>query len=241
MERETLEKNLKLVEERIQKACQRAGRNRSEVEIVAVTKTHPPEVVQAAAALGVKIFGENKVQEARAKIHETGDGLRWDLIGHLQTNKTRDAVRLFELIHSVDSLRLAEVLDKEAAQAGKNQRVLLEVNVSGEKSKFGILPDQLDGTLKSMNALPHLIVEGFMTMAPFSDDPEKARPCFRRLREQRDRTSRESGIPLPHLSMGMSGDFEVAVQEGATLVRIGTAIFGKRRSIRKASEDFEPN
>ncbi len=193
-------------------------------------------MVRAAAALGMKIFGENKIQEAHAKIPEAGGGLCWHMIGHLQTNKARDAIRLFDLIHSVDSLRLAEVLDREAAQAGKSQRVLLEVNVSGEKSKFGIPPDQLNDVLKSVNALRHLVVEGLMTMTPFSDDPQKARPYFQQLREHRDRVSRKSGMALPHLSMGMTGNFEVAVEEGATLVRIGTAIFGERRSIRKASE-----
>ena len=237
MKREALEKNIRVVEERIEAACDRAGRKRSDVEIVAVTKTHPPDVVRTAAALGLRIFGESKVQEARLKIPDVGDGLRWDLIGHLQTNKARDAVRLFELIHSIDSLRLAEAVEKEAAQAGKCQRVLLEVNVSGEKSKFGIAPDRLDETLRSVNTLPHVAVEGLMTMAPFAEDPEKARPYFRRLREIRDRACHDSGIPLPHLSMGMSGDFEAAVEEGATLVRVGIALFGERRAAKKTVED----
>jgi pyridoxal phosphate enzyme (YggS family) len=179
------------------------------------------------------VFGENKVQEARAKIPQTGESLRWDMIGHLQTNKAREAVQLFELIHSVDSLRLAQALDNEAAKLGKHQRVLLEVNVSGEKSKFGIRPDDLAGLLQSINALPHTLVEGLMTMAPYSDDPEKSRPYFQNLRRLRDEASASTGIPLPHLSMGMTGDFEVAIEEGATLVRIGTAIFGERRSARK--------
>jgi len=231
------EKNLRHVRERIDAACNRAGRKTSEVEIIAVTKTHPPETVRAAAALGLRIFGESKIQEARVKIPESGGGLRWDLIGHLQSNKARDAVRLFDLIHSVDSLRLAEVLEKEASAAGKTQRVLLEVNVSGEKSKFGIAPEELETVLKSVNALPHLAVEGLMTMAPFAEDPEKARPYFHRLRELRDRTGRASAIPLPQLSMGMSGDFEIAIEEGATLVRIGTAIFGERRARKPALED----
>lgn len=237
MKREALEINLRGVEERIKAACERARRDRSEIEIVAVSKTHPPETVREAASLGVGIFGENKVQEARAKIPECGNGLRWDFIGHLQTNKAREAVHYFDVIHSVDSLRLAEALSKEAALAGKNQRVLLEVNVSGEKSKFGIPPEDLTGVLGSVNALPHLTVEGLMTMAPFSDDPEKARPHFRRLRELRAQAATRTGIPLPQLSMGMTDDFEVAVEEGATLVRIGTAIFGERRSKKIVLED----
>lgn len=231
-----LEKNLRDVLGRVDSACLRAGRSRAQVEIVAVSKTHPPETVREAARLGLRVFGENKVQEARAKIPETGDSLRWDMIGHLQTNKARDAVRLFELVHSVDSLRLAQALDDEAAKLGKNQRMLLEVNVSGEKSKFGIRPDDLVGLLQSINALPHTSVEGLMTMAPYSDDPEKSRPYFQDLRRLRDETSASTDIPLPHLSMGMTGDFEVAIEEGATLVRIGTAIFGERRSAKQPAK-----
>jgi len=237
VESEVLEKNLQLVETRVARACVRAGRPRSAVEIVAVSKTHPPEAVRQAASMGVRIFGESKIQEARAKIPESGGGLRWDFIGHLQSNKAREAVQLFELIHAVDSPKLAEILDKEADQAGKNQCVLLEVNVSGEKSKFGIKPDQLAASLAAINGLTHLTVEGLMTIAPFSDDQEKARPFFRCLRELRDRAQCETGIPLPHLSMGMTGDFEVAIEEGATLVRIGTALFGKRFSPKKSLED----
>lgn len=228
-----LEENLRILEERVKSACNRAGRNRGQIEVVAVSKTHAPETVRAAARLGLRVFGENKVQEARAKIPEAGDSLRWDMIGHLQTNKAREAVRLFELIHSVDSQRLAEALDAEAAKLGKHQRVLLEVNVSGEKSKFGIPPEELATILRQVNALPHIAVEGLMTMAPYSDDPEKSRPYFRQLRRLRDETCESTGIPLPHLSMGMTGDFEVAIEEGSTLVRIGTAIFGERRSARK--------
>jgi pyridoxal phosphate enzyme (YggS family) len=231
-----IERNLRLVRERIDAACNRAGRDPTGVEIVAVTKTHPPEIVRAAAALGLKIFGESKVQEARAKIPEVGGNLRWDLIGHLQTNKAREAVRLFDLIHSVDSTRLAEALETEAAKAGKNQRILLEVNVSGENSKFGIAPDRLAETLAAVNAMQHLAVEGLMTMAPFSDNPEKSRPYFHELRRLRDSTRARLDIPLPLLSMGMTGDFEIAVEEGSTLLRIGTAIFGERQSIRTAAE-----
>ena len=232
-----LGKNLRLIEERIEAACRRGGRKRSEIEIVAVTKTHPPDTVRQAAAVGLKVFGESKIQEARVKIPEVGGVLRWDFVGHLQTNKAREAVRLFELIHSVDTVHLAEALEREAGNAGKNQRVLLEVNVSGERSKFGIAPGQLADALQRINPFPHLIVEGLMTMAPYSEDPEKARPYFRKLRELRDRVGALTGVPLPQLSMGMTGDFEVAVEEGATLLRVGTAIFGERRAARNKQID----
>ena len=198
--------------------------------MLAVSKGRAPASVSAMAELGQTLFGENRVQEAKAKIGLCPGRLRWHMIGHLQTNKARDAVALFELIHSVDSAKLAGELNKWAGPAGKTQPILLEINVSGEASKSGLKPGDLAATLEQIKALPRIEIRGLMTMAPFAEDPEKARPHFRRLRELRDEVENRFGGQLPELSMGMSHDFEVAVEEGATLVRIGTAIFGERRT-----------
>lgn len=220
--------NLEQVRRRIAAACARAGRDPGSVTLLAVSKGQPPEMVRAAAELGLTLFGENKVQEARAKIPLCPDRLRWHLVGHLQTNKARDAVQWFEMIQSVDSLRLAEELQKQAEKAAKTVPVLLEVNVAGEASKFGYRPEQLLAELPALNALPRLEIRGLMTLAPWTPEPEKVRPVFRRLRELKTECEQRLGAPLEHLSMGMSGDFEVAIEEGATLVRIGTALFGPR-------------
>jgi pyridoxal phosphate enzyme (YggS family) len=198
------------------------------VTLLAVTKTHPPELVAEAAKLGLTLFGENKVQEAKPKIPLCPARLRWHMIGHLQSNKCRDAVELFELIQSVDSLPLAEELNKRAEQAAKTVPILLEVNIVGEASKFGYKPEQLLLDLEKLNALPRLEIHGLMTVPPYSPLPEKVRPVFRRLGELREQCQQALGAPLPHLSMGMSGDFEVAIEEGATIVRVGTALFGER-------------
>jgi pyridoxal phosphate enzyme (YggS family) len=220
--------NLEQVRRRIAAACERAGRDPASVTLLAVSKGQPPEVVRAAAELGLTLFGENKVQEARAKIPLCPGRLRWHLVGHLQTNKARDAVQWFEMIQSVDSLRLAEELQKQAEKAAKTVPVLLEVNVAGEASKFGYRPEQLLAELPALNAFPRLEIRGLMTLAPWTPEPEKVRPVFRRLRELKAECEQRLGAPLEHLSMGMSGDFEVAIEEGATLVRIGTALFGPR-------------
>ncbi len=220
--------NLEQVRRRIAAACERAGREPASVTLLAVSKGQPPEVVRAAADLGLTLFGENKVQEARAKIPLCPGRLRWHLVGHLQTNKARDAVQWFEMIQSVDSLRLAEELQKQAERAARTVPVLLEVNVAGEASKFGYRPEQLLAELPALNALPRLEIRGLMTLAPWTPEPEKVRPVFRRLRELKTECEQRLGAPLEHLSMGMSGDFEVAIEEGATLVRLGTALFGPR-------------
>lgn len=217
------------LEERIAAACERARRKREEIVLVAVSKTHPPDVIAEAAALGVRVFGENKVQEARAKIPLCPSHLSWHMVGHLQSNKAKWAVELFDVIHSVDSEKLARLLDAEAAERGRTIDILLEVNVSGEASKFGLKPEAVRPVLEAANACSRLQVRGLMTMAPLSPDPERARPYFARLRELRDKLSAETGIPLPDLSMGMSGDFEPAIEEGATMIRIGTLLFGERR------------
>jgi hypothetical protein len=220
--------NLESLRRRIGAACERAGRDPASVTLVAVSKGQPPAVVRAAAELGLTLFGENKVQEAKAKIPLCPGRLRWHLIGHLQTNKARDAVHFFELIHSVDSLHLAEEIQRQADKAAKSVAVLIEVNVAGEASKFGYRPAALLQELAALNALPRLEIHGLMTLAPWSPDPERARPHFRRLRELKQECEQRLGAPLAHLSMGMSGDFEPAIEEGATLVRIGTALFGER-------------
>ncbi len=196
--------------------------------MLAVAKTQPPEVVRAAAELGLTLFGENKIQEAKAKIPLCPDRLRWHFIGHLQTNKCRDAVSLFEMIQSVDSLPLAQELQKRAEQAAKTMPILLEINVAGEGSKFGYQPERMLTEFKEIISLSRLEVHGLMAIPPFTPVPEKARPHFRRLRELREQCEQLLGAPLPHLSIGMSGDFEIAIEEGATIVRIGTALFGER-------------
>ncbi len=220
--------NLASVQKRMRAACERAGRLGSSVSLLAVSKGHPPEAVAALAGLGQALFGENKVQEAKAKMPRCPGRLRWHMIGHLQTNKAREAARLFEMVQSVDSLRLAEELNKHADQAARTLPILLEVNVAGEASKFGYQPELLLGELKALNSLSRLEIHGLMTIAPWTPTPEKVRPVFRRLREIRSQCEDLLGAPLPHLSMGMTGDFEVAIEEGATLVRVGTALFGDR-------------
>jgi len=224
-----LSEGLREVQERIAQACRRGGREASEVTLVAVTKGQPPEVVRAAASLGLDLFGENKVQEAKGKIALCPARLRWHMIGHLQTNKARDAVHFFEMIQSIDSLRLAEEVNRCAEKAGRTMPVLIEVNVAGEASKFGYRPETLLAEFDRLNGQRRLEIHGLMTMAPWAPDPEKVRPVFRRLRELKGECEARLGAPLEHLSMGMSSDFEVAIEEGATIVRVGTAIFGDRR------------
>ncbi len=215
--------NLARIQERIAAAARRAGRDPARITLVAASKTVPPEGVVAAAAAGLRVFGENRIQEAQPKMAALASltaraGLRWHFIGHLQTNKAK-AATAFDMIESVDSLHLAEAL---AQRLTAPLPILLEVNMTGETSKAGLPPDAVVATVEAIRALPHLRVEGLMTMAPESADPETARPVFRALRELGDR------VGLTTLSMGMTNDFEVAVEEGATLVRIGRAIFGAR-------------
>jgi len=224
--------NLSSVRQRMHAACERVGRDPASVLLLAVTKSQPPETVSAAAALGLTLFGENRVQEAKAKIPQCSSPLRWHMIGHLQTNKGRDAVELFAMIQSVDSLHLAQELNKRAEQAAKTLPVLLEVNLAGEASKFGYPPERLLAELKTLNALPRLEIHGLMTMPPWAPEPERARPYFRQLRELKARGEQALGAPLPHLSMGMTGDFEVAIEEGATIIRVGTALFGERPAVK---------
>jgi len=223
-----LAENLKAIQQRMAAACARAGRAPGTVTLIAVTKGQPPEAVAEAAKLGLALFGENKVQEAKAKIPLCPGRLHWHLVGHLQTNKCRDAVELFEMIHSVDSLHLAQEINKRAEQAARTMPILLEVNAAGEASKFGYSPERLLAEFSQINALPRLEIHGLMTVPPWTPNPEKARPLFRQLRQLKDQCEQLLGAPLPSLSMGMTGDFEVAIEEGATIVRIGTALFGER-------------
>lgn len=235
--RVTFAENLNSIRQRIAAACARAGRDPADVTLLAVSKTHPPETIRAAVEAGQLLFGENKIQEAKAKIPLSPGRARWHFIGHLQSNKVRDAVDLFEMIQGVDSLAIAREISKRAAQAAKTMPVLIEVNVAGEGSKFGYQPEQLLAELNELNALPKIEIHGLMAIPPFMPVPEQARPYFRRLRELKGECEQRLGVPLPQLSMGMSGDFEVAIEEGATLVRIGTALFGARESrFQRAAE-----
>jgi pyridoxal phosphate enzyme (YggS family) len=231
----SLPENLESIQQRIRAACDRAGREVSSVTLLAVTKGQPPEVVDEAARLGLAIFGESKIQEAKGKIPLCSGRLRWQMIGHLQSNKVRDAVELFEMIQSMDSLSLAEEINKRADQAGKTMPILLEVNLAGEASKFGYGPEKLLGDLLKINALPRLEVHGLMTVPPYTTDPQRLRPIFQQMRELKQRCEDLLGAPLPQLSMGMSGDFEIAIEEGATIVRIGTALFGARAKPNRES------
>ncbi|MDR2612863.1 MAG: YggS family pyridoxal phosphate-dependent enzyme [Deltaproteobacteria bacterium] len=215
---------LAAVRERIARAAERAGRDPAGVSLLAVSKTFPPEAVESFLAAGQRDFGESYIQEARDKIPAVGGDARWHFIGHLQTNKARYAARLFPVIHALDSLELASELNRRLVAEGRSVEAYVQVNVSGEDSKGGIGPGELPEFLDALAAYAAVIPVGLMTMPPFDPDPETARPHFRRLRELRDR----SAPALKGLSMGMSGDYEVAVEEGATVVRVGTALFGGR-------------
>jgi pyridoxal phosphate enzyme (YggS family) len=225
--------NLEQIQQAIAAACARAGRDPASVALLAVSKGHPPDAVRAAAELGLRLFGENKVQEGKAKIPLCPSRLQWHMIGHLQSNKCRDALLFFQMIQGVDSLPLSEELNQWADKLAKRTPILLEVNLAGEASKFGYAPDQLLWEIAEINRLPRLEIHGLMTMAPWTPEPEKVRPVFRQLRELKTECEQILGAPLPHLSMGMSGDFAVAIEEGATIVRIGSALFGPRQAWKK--------
>jgi len=218
------------VQRRIAEACRRAGRNPEEVRLLAASKTRGPECIQEAATGGLTFFGENRVQEAKQKIPLCPTALTWHLIGHLQTNKVKDAVNLFNLIQSVDSLKLLLAIETAAEAAGRVLPVFLEINVSGESSKYGLAPEAVPGVLQAANGMRRVEIQGLMTIPPLAEDPEHARPFFRNLRELRDRWRQETGFELRELSMGMSHDFEVAIEEGATWIRLGTILFGKRNT-----------
>ena len=231
----SIAENLERVREQIAQSAAKTGRTADDIELVAITKTHPPEKVREAVEAGQTLFGESRVQEARDKIPELPSNLRWHFVGHLQKNKIRHALPLFELFHSVDSLALAQEMDRIAADEGMHPRVLLEVNVAGEGSKFGFAPDKLREQMEALIALQRLSILGLMTIPPLAEEAEASRRYFVQLRELHDRLQTEFHVDLPQLSMGMTQDFPIAVEEGATLVRVGTAIFGERRGASKSA------
>ncbi len=225
---ETFVDRLEEIQRRINSACERVGRDPAEVNLLGVTKKILPDQITEASDAGKVIFGENRVQEAKQKIPLCPGHLEWHMIGHLQRNKVKDAVSLFSMIHSVDSHRLLETVNSAGEEAGKNMPVCLEINVSGESSKYGLDPDEVPALLEQCGSMMNVDVVGLMTMPPFTEDPEDARPHFKRLCELRDQWRESTGFDLSELSMGMTGDFEIAVEEGATWIRLGTILFGGR-------------
>lgn len=226
--------NIAHIREKFATAARRAGRDSNDIELMAVTKTVPPERIGEAYSAGIRLFGENRVQEFESKVSSLRDlpGARFHMIGHLQTNKAARAAELFSSVESVDSLRLARKLDSAAVQLGERLPVLIEINIGGELAKSGVAPDstELEGLLTAAPSLPHLEFRGLMTVPPYHDDPERSRPYFLRVRDLADEIRRRKlpAVTMDVLSMGMSHDFEIAIQEGATRVRVGTAIFGER-------------
>ncbi len=221
------------VKANIARAAAKSGRSPDEIKVVAVTKTHGPDVVAEALDAGLEIIGENKVQEAAWKKPLSPSGQEWHMIGHLQTNKVRQAMEIFDCFHSVDSLKLIDRMDRVAGEIFKSPRILLEVNVSGEKSKTGMSIDEIPRAIERVMSSKSFWLEGLMTMAPFSENSEDSRPYFNKLRQLRDEMSEKFNIPLKELSMGMSGDYLVAVEEGATFVRLGTVLFGDRPKLKR--------
>ncbi len=224
-----VEDNLQTIRREVEVAAGRTGRDPSGIRIVAVSKTFPAEAVEEAARCGQTRFGENRVQEAQGKIPEVRHaGLEWHLIGHLQSNKVRQAIELFDIVETVDSEKLARRLDRVCGETGRTLRILVQANIGEEEQKAGADLGALEPLIRAVVPLEHLQLRGLMAIPPFFEDPELSRPYFRRLASLRDQMQDRVGIPLPELSMGMSSDFAVAVEEGATIVRIGTAIFGRR-------------
>jgi pyridoxal phosphate enzyme (YggS family) len=225
-------RNVLSIHERIAKAADKCGRSLDKIFLLAVSKTFPPDFIVRAVEAGIRRFGENRVQEAELKIPQLQKihGLEWHLVGHLQANKARRAAELFDVIHSVDSVKLATKLNQASKEAGKILSVLLQVDLADESTKFGAEPGQIRELVEAIHGLSSLRLDGLMIIPPFFDDPENVRPYFARLRELRDKMEAEQPgcLGLKHLSMGMSHDFEQAIQEGATILRIGTAIFGER-------------
>ncbi|UCD17677.1 MAG: YggS family pyridoxal phosphate-dependent enzyme [Candidatus Zixiibacteriota bacterium] len=223
-----IEENIKIIMDQIEVAAGRSGRSAGEITLVAISKTHLAAAIEAAISYGITDIGESRIQEAEPKITSLGNIARWHMVGHLQTNKAKKAVRLFDMVQSVDSLKLARELDKAAAAQGKILECLLEVNSSKESAKFGVVPGQALEAVEKMRALTHLRLCGVMTIGPFTDNKEKIRSSFRSTRRIFDRAREIAGNRFAVLSMGMSDDFELAIEEGSTMIRIGTAIFGPR-------------
>jgi pyridoxal phosphate enzyme (YggS family) len=233
---ENVPENLERVRAQIREAAKKSGRSTDDIELVAISKTHEAEKVRAAFDAGQQLFGESRVQEARAKIPLLPSATRWHFVGRLQRNKIRHALPLFELFHSVDSVELARDMNRIAEEEGLRPRILLEVNVAGEGSKIGFAPEKLCEQMEALLELSRLTIEGLMTIPPLAPEAEASRKYFAKLREFRDDFAAQFQISLPHLSMGMTGDFMVAIEEGATLVRVGTAIFGQRTPLRQRSQ-----
>ena len=225
-----LKDNLNLVEENIEKACQRCGRSRQEVKLIAVSKTKPVSMIQEVYGEGVRDFGENKPQEIRDKYPEMPKDVKWHMIGHLQRNKIKYIIDKVCMIHSVDSVKLAEAIDEEAAKHGIVMPVLVEVNVAREDTKYGIMPEEAEAFVRQISLLKHICVQGLMTIAPYTENAEENRIHFRNLKKLyvdiKDKNI--DNVNMCNLSMGMTGDYEVAIEEGATMVRVGTGIFGER-------------
>jgi PLP dependent protein len=226
----SIAENLSRVREQIASAAVKSGRSADDVALVAITKTHRADKVREAIEAGQTLFGESRVQEARAKIPELPSNIRWHFVGHLQKNKVRQALPLFEMMHGVDSLALAQDINRVAEEEGMYPRVLLEVNVAGEGSKFGFAADLLREQMEGLLALPRVSIEGLMCIPPLTNESEPSRKFFVQLRELRESLENEFDLQLPQLSMGMTNDYPIAVEEGATLVRVGTAIFGERKA-----------
>ncbi len=226
----SITENLSMVENKIAAACKRAGRERDEVKLIAVSKTQPVEAIREAIEYGINSFGENRVQELREKTEIIKDNLDWHLIGHLQTNKVKYVVGKVSLIHSLENIRLAEALDKEAAKLGITVDVLAEINVAKEDTKFGVNPEDAENFIREVSKFPNINIKGLMTVAPYTDISEENRKYFRQLKKiMVDLNSKNiHNVSMNVLSMGMTGDYEVAIEEGATLVRVGTGIFGSR-------------
>lgn len=222
--------NYRIVEEKVCQACERSGRSRSEVTLIAVSKTKPVQMIQEAMKAGANIFGENKVQELCEKYEALPEELHWHMIGHLQRNKVKYVVDKAEYIHSVDSLRLAEEISKEALKRNIQAKILIEVNVAGEESKFGVSTEDTEDLIRAIAGLPNICIEGLMTIAPYVENPEENRPIFRSLKKLAVDIKMKNidNVHMGVLSMGMTGDYEVAIEEGATMVRVGTGIFGER-------------
>jgi len=225
---EIIKNNLEIINEKIKKAALKANRNPQEIKLVAVTKTATIEQIKEAISEGVKIIGENKVQEAKEKYQILSADIEWHLVGHLQTNKVKYAIEIFDFIHSVDSIKLAKEIDRRSLQFGMMTNVLVEVNVSGEETKYGIKPEEVEPFLKEISEFSRTRVRGLMTIAPIAEDKEEVRPYFRKLRElfEKIKSKNIKNVKMDYLSMGMTEDFEVAVEEGANMVRIGRGIFG---------------
>ena len=225
-----IRENLEIVEENIARACEKAGRSRSEVTLIAVSKTKPVSDIRQAMECGITVFGENKVQEIKDKTEEIKEPLSWHMIGHLQANKVKYLPGRVCMIHSVDNVKLAAEIEKQFAKADQVIDVLIEVNMAHEESKFGLAPDAAVDFVKEISEYPHLHIRGLMTIAPYTDDPESNRIYFKGLRELRDSINGMNipGVNMDTLSMGMTGDYQVAIEEGATFVRVGTGIFGER-------------